>query len=348
VILGDKFVFAHIRSNLLLLVLTVLLCCVAYPLILLGIGKAIFPAQAEGSLVTRKGDDGKERLIGSRLISQPFAADEYFWPRPSAASFNATASGGSNWGANNPKLRDRAAQQLGPMVKYRQDGPWKDRSVQKDIEAWFAEKPDRAATWADANPTLAGVWATTDRSGDEYGPNGKYVAQWAKDRPAILAGWKKDHPDATEGPKPEDIVGAFFADYSKVHPGTWPDVVEEKSTDGSVTKKIQPVKEGASIQKVFLDPWLQEHADAAHALEPVPADMVTASGSGLDPHITLRNALSVYQLDRVAEKRKASRDQVRKLAEEMAFTPLSGLVGEPLVNVLELNLALDEKFPLPK
>jgi K+-transporting ATPase ATPase C chain len=68
-----------------------LLCSVLYPLALLGVGQALFPAQANGSLVT--GPDGK--VIGSRLIAQNFTADQYFWPRPSAAGENAAASGAS-------------------------------------------------------------------------------------------------------------------------------------------------------------------------------------------------------------------------------------------------------------
>ncbi len=96
--------FQHLRACLWLLIVTVVLCCVVYPLVLLGIGKTIFPKQAEGSLIER---DGKE--VGSRLIAQPFTADKYFQPRPSAASpsYNAAASGASNWAANNYQLRDR-------------------------------------------------------------------------------------------------------------------------------------------------------------------------------------------------------------------------------------------------
>lgn len=79
----------------------------------------------------------------------------------------------------------------------------------------------------------------------------------------------------------------------------------------------------------------------------VPADMVTASGSGLDPHITLRNALSIYQLDRVAQARGKPREDLAKLVRSHSFTPLAGLLGEPLLNVLELNRDLDREFPLP-
>lgn len=78
-----------------------------------------------------------------------------------------------------------------------------------------------------------------------------------------------------------------------------------------------------------------------------------AVGSGLDPHITVRNGMSLYQLDRVAAARAGARkiefvrEDVVRVIEQLAFTPLGGLGGEPLVNVLELNLALDEKLPVP-
>jgi len=73
--------------------------------------------------------------------------------------------------------------------------------------------------------------------------------------------------------------------------------------------------------------------------DPVPADAVTASGSGLDPHITLRNA--ELQTPRVAKVRSLSDDQVRKLVQQNTDTSDLGILGEPGVNVLALNLALD-------
>jgi K+-transporting ATPase ATPase C chain len=197
---------AHLRANLWLLGLTVLICCVLYPLTLWAIGQSVFPDKAAGSLIV---EDGK--VIGSRLITQPFTRPEYFWPRPSAVSYDASASGGSNLGANNPKLRDRVVQAL-------------------------------------AFPR--GAWA----------------------------------------------------------------------------------REGRDPQKL------------------VPADLVMASGSGLDPHITLRNAH--YQLDRVADawakKTGGKPDEIRKeieaLLKQKASAPFGGLAGVELINVLEVNLELRDRF----
>jgi K+-transporting ATPase ATPase C chain len=72
----------------------------------------------------------------------------------------------------------------------------------------------------------------------------------------------------------------------------------------------------------------------------VPADAVTASGSGLDPHISIRNA--ELQTARVAKARNLSADKVRELVKQNADAPDLGVLGEPCVNVLKLNLVLDE------
>jgi len=229
----------HLLANLWLLLFTLVICCVLYPAILWAIGQTVFSNSANGSLIEVNG-----KLVGSRLIAQPFTKDEFFWPRPSSASYNAAASGASNWGASSPQLRDRVAKAIVHLAKYK-NGPKKGQLIAPDVEAWFAEKQLKA-------------------------PDNKF------------------------------------------------------------------------------DLWLQAHPQVE--LEEIPADMVMTSGSGLDPHITLQNAL--YQLDRVAAKRaemtKRDPAQVRKelesLLHEKAVAPLGGMVGVKLVNVLEVNLELNNRY----
>jgi potassium-transporting ATPase KdpC subunit len=184
----------HLRPAVVLLMLFTLLTGVVYPVVVTGIAQAVFPAQANGSLIMR---DGKP--VGSRLIGQPFDDAKYFWTRLSATSpygYNAGASSGSNFGPLNP---------------------------------------------------------------------------------------------------------AFHA---------------------AAKGRIDALKE----------------ADPGNAA-PVPVDLATASGSGLDPHIS--PAAALYQVGRVARARGIDAARVRGLVEQHVEGRLLGLLGEPRVNVLALNLALD-------
>lgn len=96
---------------------------------------------------------------------------------------------------------------------------------------------------------------------------------------------------------------------------------------------------------VLLDAVRDRVADLRNAgpgnTQPVPVDLITASGSGLDPEISL--AAASYQAPRIARARGIGETSLRALIEQQAQRPWLGIVGEPRVNVLQLNLALDGK-----
>src|SRR5271167_3993358 len=198
----------YISKSLWLLFFSVVICCLIYPAVLWAIGQTVFPFQANGSIV--QGPDGKP--VGSKLIAQPFTKDEYFQPRPSAASYDASASASSTYAASNYLLRNRVATTLGPIVKYK-SGPKAGQLVAPDIEAWFQKdqfggQPHIVAQWADAHNGLATSWVTGDPT------HGKYVEDWGVKHTTEVKQFIKDNPGTPE-PKAPDLAVVFFESFSK-------------------------------------------------------------------------------------------------------------------------------------
>src|ERR1700722_9434994 len=193
----------EIRPAIVLLVALTLITGLAYPLAMTGVAGAIFPKQAQGSLIER---DGK--VVGSALIGQEFKSDKYFHGRLSATS-----------------------------------------------------APDPA----DSTKTVSAPYNAANSGGSNLGPTSKALADRVKEDVDKL---KAENPSAS-----------------------------------------------------------------------VPIDLVTTSGSGLDPDISPEGAL--FQVPRIAKARNMPEDRVRQLVTEKTEGRPAGLLGEPRVNVLELNLALD-------
>jgi K+-transporting ATPase ATPase C chain len=336
----------YITKSIWLLAFTVVIGCIIYPGAVWLIGQAFFKFQADGSMLN--GPDGNP--VGSLLIAQPFTKAEYFQPRPSACSYDASASSSSALAASNYALRGRVAGTLGPIVTYK-SGPNAGKPVAPDIEAWFQKDkfqgaPAIVAQWADAHNGMAQGWVKTDAN------HLQAVGDWGTAHPDIVKQFIKDNP-TVQTPQPADLAVVFFEHYSKDHPGQFPSIVAQTGTDGKTTSvAIQPVKEGSDIQSNFFDMWLQDHSDVD--LQDVPGDLVTSSGSGLDPHITLQNA--EFQLDGVASKWAADtkrdpvavRGEIDNILQANSAAPFGGLAGEQLVNVLEVNLELRQKYGAPQ
>jgi K+-transporting ATPase ATPase C chain len=95
---------SSIVASLRLIGATLVVCCVVYPAVFLGVAQFAFPSSANGTLV--RSPDGT--VVGSRLIAQAFTSPRYFWPRPSAVGYNGAGAGGSNKSPTNPVLAERA------------------------------------------------------------------------------------------------------------------------------------------------------------------------------------------------------------------------------------------------
>ncbi|HEV3394867.1 MAG TPA: K(+)-transporting ATPase subunit C [Xanthobacteraceae bacterium] len=127
-------------------------------------------------------------------------------------------------------------------------------------------------------------------------------------------------PSATTAPDPKDPTKTVPAPYNAANSGG--------SNLGPSNKALIDRVQGD------IDTLKKENPDAA-----VPADLVTTSASGLDPDISPEAAL--FQVPRIAKARNMPEDRLRQLVSEHVETALLGLLGEPRVNVLALNLALD-------
>lgn len=101
----NKDIITSLRPAMVLTILFALLLGIVYPLAMTGIGQAIFPAQANGSLI----HDAQGRVVGSTVVGQAFTSDRYFQTRPSAAGdgYDGLASSGSNLGPTAQALADR-------------------------------------------------------------------------------------------------------------------------------------------------------------------------------------------------------------------------------------------------
>jgi K+-transporting ATPase ATPase C chain len=313
---GIGSLLGHVWAAVGVTIVLGVICCGAYPLVVWGLGHVFFPIQANGSLIKKDGTPTTDdtQAVGSMLIGQNFSAPGYFHPRPSAAGngYDATNSGGSNLGPLSDKLINGATQ-----------------------------TPPAPATQP------AAAQATTAPAA---------VAQ-ATTAPAAVA-------QATTAPapttQPAETLAFDGVRLRCIHYALDNNIgfkLYKLGPDGTRTAEV-PLKDfldssGNLNDTALVDAFPHPQSDpadktpviAAEFATPIPGDAVTASGSGLDPHISPQNAR--LQIARVAATRKIDPAAVKTLVDQYTDHPTLGVLGDPGVNVLRLNLALDKMAPLP-
>jgi K+-transporting ATPase ATPase C chain len=159
--------------------------------------------------------------------------------------------------------------------------------------------------------------------------------------------------DAAGKPVGSSLIGQNFAADKYFHPRPSATQTQDPAHPDDSTKTIDAPYNAANSTGSNLGPTSQKLLDRvkadieakrkAGATGPIPADSVTTSASGLDPHISPENALA--QVAAVAKARNLPEDKVRALVADHVQGRVLGLIGEPRVNVLQLNMALDAMAP---
>jgi len=154
--------------------------------------------------------------------------------------------------------------------------------------------------------------------------DGKVIGSLLIGQNFAAAGYFHGRPSATTDTDPKDPTKTVPAPYNAAN--------SSGSNTGPTSKAL--------LDRVAED---VKKLKAENPGDAIPADLVTTSASGLDPDIS--PAAALFQLPRVAKARKVSKDKLRQLVDDNTSGRLWGILGEPRVNVLALNLALDARFP---
>jgi K+-transporting ATPase ATPase C chain len=168
---------------------------------------------------------------------------------------------------------------------------------------------------------IAGVLFPNQAQGSLIERDGKVVGSALIGQEFTSERYFHGRPSATTAPDPQDSTKTVPAPYNAANSG---------GSNLGPTNKALIERVSADVEKLK-----EENPSAA-----VPIDLVTTSGSGLDPDISPEGAL--FQVPRIAKARNLPEDRVREIVNEHIQRPLVGVIGESRVNVLVLNLALDQ------
>jgi K+-transporting ATPase ATPase C chain len=311
-------ILGHIWTSIGVTLVLGTICCGLYPLAIWAVSQAVFPIQANGSLVKKDGtfttDD--KQAVGSYLIGQSFSASGYFHPRPSAAGagYDASNSGGTNLGPLSDKLINGATQTPPPPATASVPQP-----AGATAPAPATAPAASAAASAPSAPQVASAPASPPAETLAFDGIRLRVIHYCLEN-GITFKLYRTKPDGTR------IVEVPLSKY------------QDKNGNLLDTKLVDDFPHPPT------DPTDKNPVIAADFATIIPGDAVTGSGSGLDPHISPENAS--LQAQRVANARKLPKEKVLELIKQNTDQPSLGFLGDPGVNVLMLNIALDKIAPL--
>lgn len=141
-----------------------------------------------------------------------------------------------------------------------------------------------------------------------------------------------------------ELIGQGFSSPAYFQPR--PSAAGDKGYDAASSSGSNLGTTSAKLKDRLTTDTLRLKTQNPDASGPLPGDLITASGSGLDPHISPEGAL--WQVPRVAKARQVAPERIRQVVEDHVEGRAMGLLGEPRVNVLLLNLALDRQFGKPQ
>ena len=192
-------------------------------------------------------------------------------------------------------------------------------------DKYFIPRPSAAGNGYDA----------ANSSGSNLGPTSKKLINGTTKTTAVIA---KEGAEPTQGPDVVDYDGIKLRviGYCEQNGIAYQLLQDGKAIDPKTYKTEKGDYDQVKLITAFND---DNKPLTVKAAVPIPGDAVTASGSGLDPHISVKNAM--LQLPRVAKTRSLSEEQVRELVNQNTDGRGLGVLGEPGVNVVKLNLALD-------
>lgn len=294
------------RQTVVVTVVLMLICGLLFPLLLTGLSSLLFPHQANGSMIAIGG-----KIVGAEHVGQEFTEDYYMWSRPSAYHYNVYTEDeeGKQYYSDGTEFPGIGS----GSNNYAPTNPALLERVEKDIVNYVAR-------------TLGVDTAKLPDEAELLGAQMDYIAKKA----GISTNQLKEK--ATAIPEEGGQVLAYLAESAGLATGE--KEMEALAASAPTLYQLQKdyISEAAGISS----------EEVEKIIAALPTDLMTASGSGLDPHISPKSA--EIQIPRIAEASGLSEGKVQEIIKNNTSGKFLGIFGEETVNVLKVNIEIAQNM----